>query len=90
MAALKDVYEIVFDIAKKANLPTEVAKLRCKLEQLEEEHVRRQIEQLKQKIKGLEEIVKGSSPTLSSEKTRPVTANERVDKDDLSLDAQGW
>jgi hypothetical protein len=89
MAALKDVYEIVFDITKKANLPTEVAKLRGKLEQLEEEQVR-QIEQLNQKIKGLEEIVKGPSPPLSSEKTRPVAANERVDKDDLSLDAQGW
>jgi hypothetical protein len=58
----------VFDIAEKANLPIEVAKLRGKLDQLEEEHIR-QIEQLKQKIKGLEEIVKGLSPSLPSGKT---------------------
>ena len=35
MGALKDVYEVVFDLAIKANLPTEVDKLRGKLEQLE-------------------------------------------------------
>ena len=28
MGALKDVYEVVFDLAKRANLPTEVARLR--------------------------------------------------------------
>jgi rubrerythrin len=89
VGALKNVYEIVFDIAKKANLPTEVAKLRGKLEQPEEEHAR-QVQQLKQKIKGLEAIVKQSSPPRSSKKTRPVAANERIDKDDLPLDSQGW
>jgi hypothetical protein len=39
VGALKDVYEVVFDLAIKVNLPTEVAKLRGKLEQLEQEHV---------------------------------------------------
>jgi hypothetical protein len=37
MATLKDVYEAVYDLAIKANLPTEVAKLRGKLKQLEED-----------------------------------------------------
>ena len=34
MGALKDVYEVVLDLAIKANLPTEVAKLRGKLSSL--------------------------------------------------------
>jgi rubrerythrin len=89
MGALRDIYEIVYDLAKKANLPTEVAKLRGKLEQLEEEHAR-EVQQLKQRIKSLEEIVQQSPQPLSSEKSKPVTPSERVDKDDLPLDAQGW
>lgn len=87
MGALKDVYEIVFDLAIKANLPTEVAKLRGKLEQLEEEHAR-EVQRLKKQIKGLEAMVQKAP--LSSKKTKPVAPSERVDKDDLSLDAQGW
>ena len=89
MGALKDVYEIVFDLAIKANLPTEVAKLRGKLEQLEEEHAR-EVQRLKKQIKELEAMVQKASPPLSSKKTKPVGHSERVDKDDLSLDAQGW
>ena len=89
MGALKDVYEVVFDLAIKANLPTEIATLRGKLEQLEEEH-EREVQQLKEQIKGLEAIVQQSSPPPSSEKPEPVPASERIDKDDLSLDAQGW
>jgi hypothetical protein len=46
VGALKDVYEIVSDLAKKANLATEVAELRGKLEQLEEEHAQ-EVQQLK-------------------------------------------
>ncbi|MGC2578619.1 MAG: hypothetical protein WA376_13690, partial [Terrimicrobiaceae bacterium] len=46
MGALKDVYEVVFDLAKKANLPTEVARLRGKIEQLEQEHAR-EVQRLK-------------------------------------------
>ena len=51
MGALRDVYEVVFDLAIKANLPTEIAKLRGKLEQLEQEHAK-EVQQLKQQIKG--------------------------------------
>ena len=89
MGALKDVYEIVFDLAIKANLPTEVARLRGKLEQLEEEHTR-EVQRLKKQIRGLEAMVQEASPPLSGKKTTPVAPGERVDKDDLSLDAQGW
>ena len=89
MGALKDVYEVVFDLAIKANHPTEVAKLRGKLEQLEKEH-EREVQQLEQQIKKLETIVQQSSPPLSSEKSKPDTASERIAKDDLPLDAQGW
>ena len=85
MGALKDVYEV----AKKANLPTEVARLRGKLEQLEQEHAQ-EVQRLKKLIKGLEALVKQLSPPISSEKAPPVAPGERVDKDDLPLDAQGW
>jgi hypothetical protein len=88
VTASKELYEIVFDLATKANLPIEVAKLRGKLEQLEQEHAR-EIKQLEEKIKGLEAIVKQTSPPPSSERTKPAAADERMDKDDLSLDAQG-
>jgi hypothetical protein len=72
----------------KGQFPIEVAKLRGKLEQLEQEHAR-EIKQLEEKIKGLEAIVKQTSPPPSSERTKPAAADERMDKDDLSLDAQG-
>ena len=82
MGALKDVYEVVFDLAIKANLPTEVAKLRGKLEQLEQEHVR-EVQQLKEQINGLKKIIQQSSTPLLSEKTEPAVASERIDKDNV-------
>jgi len=88
MGALKDVYEVVSDLAIKANLPTEVAKLRSKLEQCEEEH-EREVQHLKQQIKELKAMVQPASPPLSSEKPAEP-ASQRIDKDDLSLDEQGW
>jgi hypothetical protein len=66
-----------------------VAKLRGKLEQLEEEHVR-EVQQLKEQIKGLKRIIQQASTPLLSEKAKPVVASERIDKDNLSLDAPGW
>jgi hypothetical protein len=50
----------------------------------------KRVQQLKQQIKGLEAIIQQASPLLPSEKSKPVAENERVDKDDLPLDAQGW
>ncbi len=66
----------------------EVAKLRRKLEQLDEEH-EREVQHLKQQIKELKAIVQQTSPRLSSEKPAEP-ASERIDKGDLSLDEQGW
>jgi hypothetical protein len=88
MGALKDVYEGVFDLAITANLPTEGAKLRRKLEQLEQEH-EREVQHLKQQIKDLKAIVQLAPPRLSSAKPAEP-ASERIDKGNLSLDAQGW
>ncbi|HEY5704064.1 MAG TPA: hypothetical protein VIS96_00655 [Terrimicrobiaceae bacterium] len=83
MRAITEVYEILSDLATKADLPNEIAELRAKIEELGAEHAR-EVEQLELKIKELEGTV------LPGEPAKPVAANERVEKDDLPLDAQGW
>ncbi len=86
MGALKDVYEVVFDLAIKANLPTEVARLRGKLEQLEQEHAR-EVQRLKNGSRALRSSLK-LSPPISSEKAPPVAPGERIDKDDLRFNSK--
>jgi len=102
VGAFEDVYELLSDFANKANLPNEIAKLKASLEQLDEEHAQ-QVGQLKQEIKTLQAVIRhqqekieqyerqfSGSPPTPAEKSKPAAASERVDKDDLPLDAQGW
>ena len=68
----------MFDLASKAIFRPEVAKLRRKLEQLDEEH-EREVQHLKQQIKELKALVQHTSPRLSSEKPAEP-ASERITK----------
>ena len=102
MGAIEDLYEALSDFAEKANLPNEIANLRARLEQLDEEHAQ-ELGQLEQEITDLQGLVRHQqqrieeyerkspeSPQIPDEKSKPTAASERVDKDDLPLDAQGW
>ena len=57
MGAIKTFTRLLSDFAEKANLPNEIANLKARLEQLDEEHAQ-ELGRLKQEIKDLQGLVR--------------------------------